>query len=247
MAVLAAGGGRAFARALHRLLPREDVVLLSDDAYAPYARRPPPVVVDRVGRLGTELVAGHRAKLVVLASAAACDDALAALRSRLPATPVVGIEASATRAAALSRGGLAAVVVGEGCVRGRHHARRLRGQWVGSGGLAAVTWPGLRELVDGGRAGDFDPAPRLAELAAASVDSLALACAHASAVAEPVTALAASHGIAVVDCSRVAALRVRATLLHHRALARRRRPGRLIEVSSDPARAVAGSPPFGGW
>ena len=39
------GHGISVARALQRLLPREDLLLLCDDAYAPYARRRPAVVV----------------------------------------------------------------------------------------------------------------------------------------------------------------------------------------------------------
>ena len=59
--------GISVARALQRLLPREDVLLLCDDAYAPYARRRPDVVVRRVAELLGQLRADG-AKLLVLAS-----------------------------------------------------------------------------------------------------------------------------------------------------------------------------------
>src|SRR4029078_11405276 len=45
------GHGIAVARALQRLLPREDLLLLCDDAYAPHARRRPAVGVARGPRL----------------------------------------------------------------------------------------------------------------------------------------------------------------------------------------------------
>ena len=59
--------GISVARALQRLLPREDLLLLCDDAYAPYARRRPDVVVRRVAELLGQLRADG-AKLLVLAS-----------------------------------------------------------------------------------------------------------------------------------------------------------------------------------
>ena len=68
MGILAEDGhGIAVARALQRLLPREDLLLLCDDAYAPYARRRPEIVVQRVTSLLAEL-RGDGAKILVLAS-----------------------------------------------------------------------------------------------------------------------------------------------------------------------------------
>jgi len=43
--------GLRVADELQRLMPREDVVLLADHAYAPYARRPGAVVCDRVAHM----------------------------------------------------------------------------------------------------------------------------------------------------------------------------------------------------
>lgn len=247
MAVLVGGsGGGAVVARLRARLPHEDVVVLADDAYAPYARRPPAVVIDRVGRLASELVGGHAAKLLVLASAAASEDALTALRAALPATPVVGVEAAAAHGAARAGGRLVAVVVGDGCVRGLLHARGLRRQRAGAGGVAVASWPGLRELVDRGRPAEFDPAPRIAELRAAGAGSLVLACPHAWSVAAQVAAAAAPAGIAVVDYADVLAGRVHRALVRGRAIARRRRPGRLLAISSDPVRG-APAHPIGGW
>ena len=78
--VLATGtGGYGAVRALRRALPHEDVVLVCDHAYAPYPRRPPRVVLDRIGRLADELAA-RPVKVLLVASAAATDEALAFLQ-----------------------------------------------------------------------------------------------------------------------------------------------------------------------
>src|SRR5690348_17826657 len=80
--VIASGfGGTAVCDAIVRLLPKEDTVLLADHAYAPYARRRSAVVIDRLTRLACDVAAERRPKLVVLASAQGCADALEPIRA----------------------------------------------------------------------------------------------------------------------------------------------------------------------
>ena len=118
-------GGVSVARALQRLLPREDLLLLCDDAYAPYARRRPDVVVRRV----TDLLARLRAdgaKLIVLASPQGVLDALALQPGSRVA--VIGLEAPIPQAGAACDGGAVAAVVEAGSMRGRLFGQALRRQ-----------------------------------------------------------------------------------------------------------------------
>ena len=196
------------------------------------------MVVDRVTRLADDLVA-EGAKVLVLASAAATGDALGAVRARVPGTlPVLGFDgALAVAAAAADERGVAAIV-GSGCVRGLPYmqaARRARG-----GPIAALAWPGLVELVESGRAAG----PAGAALVQAGLEALraqqdvavvALACAHAAAVAAHVHA--AAGDLQVVDGASVVAERTRATLVRAGLVARRRRRGRRVVMTSWPDRA----------
>jgi glutamate racemase len=234
IAILAAGaGGLAVARRLEALVPHEDVVVLGDQAYAPYAARSPRVVVDRVSRLVDDLV-GDGAKLVVLASAAATGDALATVRARLPAgVPVLGFEGVLPHAAARAAGRPVLAVVGAGCLRGLPHAQALR-RVRGGAAVTTVAWPGLAEAVEAGGAGLADVVAR----GLAGVDEgevLALACAHAAAAGPYVEA--AAGGRAVVDGAAVTAERVRLTLARNGLLAHRRRRGRRIVMTTWPDRA----------
>ncbi|HVI36186.1 MAG TPA: hypothetical protein VM684_08145, partial [Gaiellales bacterium] len=111
-------GGLAVCDAIVRLLPKEDTVLLADHAYAPYARRRPAVVIDRLTRLARDVVAERRAKLVVLASAQGCADALEPIRAGLAPLPVIGIDGIVPQAAARSASGRTALMTGAGCLRG---------------------------------------------------------------------------------------------------------------------------------
>jgi glutamate racemase len=215
--------GISVARALQRLLPREDLLLLCDDAYAPYARRRPDVVVQRVGRLLAELRADG-AKILVLASPQAVLDALAVQPAGRVA--LIGLEAPIPQAGAACGGGTVAAVVAAGSVRARtfgHALRRQRGASV----IHVEQWP-LDEAA---------AAARVPELIAAGVGALALTSPALSQL-RPAIEEAAAGELPVVEAGDVAAARVQRTLRHAGLLARRRRPGRLIVLSSDPVRAA---------
>jgi glutamate racemase len=209
------------------------VVLLADHAFAPYARRRAAVVCDRLTRLADDLVAERAPKLVVLASAQGCADALELLRERLAPLMVVGIDGIIPQASARSGLGRVAIVTGDSCLRGAQLARSLKRER--GGGM--VTWgaiAGLRELVEGGSATGAVVASEVARLTAAGIDAIALGCPHASTVAGEVK-LAAGEGVVVVDSAALAAERTRRLLMRAGLTARRRRPGRRVLMSSNPA------------
>jgi glutamate racemase len=235
--VLATGtGGFGAVRALRRALPHEDLVLVCDHAYAPYPRRPPAVVLDRVSRLADEL-AERPVKALLVASAAATDEALGVLQRRLAPLPVLGLDATLAAAGRLAPGGVVLAVAGEQCLRSLpfwQGVRRVRGPV----SVAVAEWAGLRELVESGG----DSAGALAaivgrELAALppEVTAIALVCPH-SAVLRPQIEQAAPH-VVLDDGIELAVERVRRQLALSSLLARRRRPGRSIVLSTDPNRA----------
>jgi glutamate racemase len=209
------------------------VVLLADHAFAPYARRRSTVVRDRLTRLAEELVAERAPKLLVLASAQGCADALDLLRERLAPVPVVGIDGIVSQASARSGLGRVAIVTGDSCLRGAQLARSLKHER--GGGM--VSWgsiAGLRELVEGGGDTQAAVATEIARLAAAGIDAIALGCPHASTVASEVK-LAAGERVVVVDSAALAAERTRRLLMRSGLTARRRRPGRRVLMSSNPS------------
>ena len=208
-------------------------MLLADHAFAPYARRRAVVVRDRLTRLADDLVAERAPKLVVLASAQGCADALELLRERLAPLMVVGIDGIVPQASARSGLGRVAIVTGDSCLRGAQLARSLKRER--GGGM--VTWgaiAGLRELVEGGDDARPVVAAEIARLTAGGIDAIALGCPHASAVAGEVKS-AAGESVVVVDSAALAAERTRRLLMRAGLTARRRRPGRRVLMSSNPA------------
>ena len=216
--------GISVARAVQRLLPREDLVLLCDDAYAPYARRRPDLVVRRVGELLAQLRADG-AKLLVLASPQGVLDALA---SQPPgAVALIGLEAPIPQAGAACGGGAVAAVVVAGTMRGRSFGQALRRQR-GASAIHLEEW-------------QLDPAvvaARMPALIAAGVEALALT---SPALSELRSAIDEATGgaLAIVEAGDVAAARAQRTLRHAGLLSRRKRPGRLVVLSTDPVRSVS--------
>jgi glutamate racemase len=112
--------GLRVADELQRLMPREDIVLLADHAYAPYARRPGAVVCDRVTHMVEALRREYGCKLVVLASLQATLDSAGAVGA-------VGMTlAPAVARAATAAGGTVGVWVEPGSVRGPQLKAELR-------------------------------------------------------------------------------------------------------------------------
>lgn len=239
IAVLASGfGGLAVCDAIQRVLPKEDVVLMADHAYAPYAPKRAAFVTHRVTALARDVISEWTPKMVVLGSAQGCADALDSLRTSLAPIPVVGIDGIAGQAAARSRRGAVALVTGAGCMRGAQLARSLKRER--GGGL--VTWiaiEGLREAVETRRDGVGMIADALGPALEAGVDAVALGCPHASAVGPAIKAFA-GEAVPVVDSSALAAERVRRLLMRGGLTARRRRPGRRVLISSNPALGQSG-------
>ena len=226
MGILAEDGhGIAVARALQRLLPREDLLLLCDDAYAPYARRRPAR-----GRLARRRACSANcesdgAKIIVIASPQAVLDALAAQPAGSVA--LIGLEAPIAQAGAACGGGAVAAVVVEGGVRPRTFGQALR-RARGASAIHLEQWP-----LD-----DADAvAARVPALIAAGVGALALTSPALSRL-RPAIERASGGELPVVEAGDVAAQRVQRALRHAGLLARRRRPGRLIVISSNPSRAA---------
>lgn len=213
----------SLARALQRILPREDLLLLCDDAFAPYARRRPDVVARRVTALLAQL-RGDGAKLIVLASPQGALDALAFQTTSDVA--LIAFEAPIPQAGAACGGGAVAAVVEAGSVRGRLFGQALRRQR-GASAIHVEQW-----AIDAAAA-----AARIPVLIGAGVGALALTSPSLSQLL-PVLEEAAAGRLAIVTATDVAAARCERTLRHAGLLARRQRPGRLIMLSSDPGRAV---------
>ena len=220
--VLAEGaGGVVVARAIQARLPKEDVSVLADHAYAPYASRPARTVTARAPALAAELAAGG-IKLLVVASLQMGEDALQAI-AEAAAVPTLALDATLPHAAALARSGRIAAVWAEGTLRAGPWLRRHRFER-GGAEVVPLPWHGLAAAVEAGRHPD-----------GASVPEVPDDCVVA--LLDPYAATQAARFSDAVDCTEVAAERVHRQLVRMQALARRQRAGRILLRSSHPVRA----------
>jgi hypothetical protein len=163
------------------------------------------------------------AKILVLASPQAVLDAVAAQSPG--GVALIGLEAPIAQAGAACGGGAVAAVVVAGSMRGRTFGQALHRQR-GASAIYVEEW-----ALDAAAA-----AQRVPALIAAGVGALALTSPALSQLRPAIAAAAA--GLPIVEAGDVAAARAQRTLLHSGLLSRRKRPGRLTVVSSNPARAA---------
>jgi glutamate racemase len=193
-------GGLSVLRHLRELLPTESVLYAADTAWCPYGSRPPAVVRRRTFAIVDELVARGIAELVVACNTASTV-ALAGLRRRYPALPIVGMEPAVKPAAALTTTGAVGVLATATTARGEALARLV--DRFGRGVAVHVAVPaGLVELVEAGQ-GDSPAAeaivgPIAEEWRRHDVDVVVLGCTHYPFARSLVERLA-GPGVEVID------------------------------------------------
>jgi glutamate racemase len=222
--VLAEGaGGVIVARAIQARLPKEDVAVLADHAYAPYAARSARVVAARAPALAAEL-AGDGIKLLVVASLQLGEDALAAV-AEAAAVPTLALDATLPYAARRVDAERIAAIWADGTLRAVPWLRKHRFERGGTEVLP-FPWRGLAEAIEAGR----HPDP-------ASVPDVPEGCVVA--LLDPYASTQAARFDDPADCGVIVAERVHRQLVQMRALARRKRDGRILLRSSHPVRAQA--------
>jgi glutamate racemase len=147
--VLAEGaGGVIVARAIQARLPKEDVAVLADHAYAPYAARSARVVAARAPALAAEL-AGDGIKLLVVASLQLGEDALAAV-AEAAAVPTLALDATLPYAARRVDAERIAAIWADGTLRAVPWLQKHRFERGGTEVLP-FPWRGLAEAIEAGR------------------------------------------------------------------------------------------------
>ena len=113
-------GGISVLRAIHALLPREELYYFGDGANAPYGTRPPEEVRALTCEHAARLLA--RAKALVVACNTATALSITALRRRYPGVPILGIEPALKPAVACAPNGRVLVLATPTTLRERRFA-----------------------------------------------------------------------------------------------------------------------------
>ena len=206
-------GGLSVANAVSGLLPRESLLYVADNAYAPYGPRPAAEILERSRRLTAWLLA-RGAKLIVVACNTATSVAIDALRAEYRGLPFVGLEPAVKPASQATRVG----VLATRATLASERYRTLRAAYFGDRPVIEDSCAGLVPLIEAEGAGGPGVKARLAEIlapmTAASVDTLVLGCTHYPLVAADITGLCGPD-VRLIDPSPAAARQVERLLVGH--------------------------------
>jgi glutamate racemase len=207
-------GGLSVLRALRRHLPGVRCSYIADTAFTPWGDRPASWVVARCVQLSAWLIDppsdppsdppgsppseaphappstpphGAGADLVLVACNTGTTQAIAALRTRWPAVPFVGVEPGIKPAVAASHKRRVAVMATRGTLASPR-LRQLVDHHAGDAQVLRLPCPGLVEAIERADEGDATLSAQLDEIAAtlraADVDTVVLGCTHYPLIAD---------------------------------------------------------------
>jgi glutamate racemase len=173
-------GGLSILKALHERLPGAPLLYVADSANAPYGERSDTFIAERSERIAAHLL-GQGASMLVVACNTATAVAVAALRGRWPAVPVVAVEPGLKPAVASSRNGRIGVMATPATLRSEKFLKLLEAHR-GHADVRLMPCPGLAAMIEQGAE---DPAGLAAllegfcgPLRAHGVDTVVLGCTH---------------------------------------------------------------------
>lgn len=215
------------AELVREALPREDLLVVADHAFAPYGRRRPDQVRERVQDLADDLV-GEGAKALLLAGG----HASFAARPAADGIPMRGLEAGLREALAAAAGGSTACVFAPDEVPTMILARAIRG--LRGGG--SVTLVERR---------DDDPAALVDRVRTTAPDAATLVLLTPAAFADVDAVGEAASEMVVVDALAAAARALVHDIRRHRLLAHHGlRTGRITAFATRGSTSGAPRPPL---
>jgi glutamate racemase len=218
-------GGLTIWRAVRRLLPRESLIFLADDAHVPYGEKTP----EELHLLTAEIVRfflRHDVKLVVVACNTATVYAIDYLREQFPDIPFVGVVPVVKTLASRTRSGRIAVLSTPATSRS-DYLQRLIDEFAPGLEVTNVGCDGLEDLIETGDIRGREVTEllerHLAPVAAARPDVLGLGCTHYPFLRARIKKILGPE-VRVFDPSRPVARRVRQLLTWASQLATQEEP-----------------------
>ena len=173
-------GGLSVLREIRARLPHESLLYVADSGHVPYGEKSAEFIRARSQHIA-EFLLGQGAKALVLACNTATAAAVAELRERYPALPIVGMEPAVKPAAAATRSGVVGVLATTGTLKSAKFAALLD-RFAADVRVITQPCPGLVEQIE---AGELDSTRTRAllqgwvePLLAEGCDTLILGCTH---------------------------------------------------------------------
>lgn len=216
-------GGLSILQALRRQLPQENFVYFADTLNAPYGEKDEQWVTDRTQQIAHELLA-QGSKALVVACNTATAAAIAALRTRWPEVPIVGIEPAIKPAVAVSKTGCIGVLATQRTLASAKFKNAVADHLPASTQLRTQAATGLAWAIEVGNPTQITAliAQHLLALAPfgqgpGQVDTLVLGCTHYPFVSGQIQAVAGPE-VTIVDNGPAVARQTQAVLQRHHLL-----------------------------
>lgn len=218
-------GGLTVWRAIRRLLPRESLIFLADDAHVPYGEKSS----EELRLLTADIVRfflRHDVKLMVVACNTATVYAIDHLRQQFPEMPFVGVVPVVKTLASRTRSGRIAVLSTPATSRS-DYLKRLVGEFAPRLEVTNVGCDGLEDIIESGNIRGREVTKvlerHLAPVLAAQPDVVGLGCTHYPFLRARIKKIL-GPGVRVFDPSRPVARRVRQLLTLSSELAEQEEP-----------------------
>ncbi|HXH03506.1 MAG TPA: glutamate racemase [Candidatus Competibacteraceae bacterium] len=213
-------GGLSVLGEIRALLPHEELLYVADAGHVPYGEKSPGYIQARSLAIAEFLLA-QGCKALVVACNTATAAAVALLRERFAAIPIVAIEPAVKPAAAATRSGIVGVLATSGTLESARFAALLD-RFANGVRVLTQPCPGLVECVERAELDGPDTRALLERytgpLLQAGADTLILGCTHYPFL-KPLLAELAGPEIALIDTGAAVARRLRQQLQQHGLLA----------------------------
>lgn len=213
-------GGLSVLRAIHDLLPAEQLLYLADQAHVPYGPRPLEEVREFAHEI-THFLIRQKAKLIVVACNAASAASLHDLRREFPDIPFVGMEPAVKPAAEHTQSGRVGVLATPATFQGKLYASVVE-RFASGVEIYQDTCPGLVKQIE---SGDLDSLATRGILESAlqpmlrqGIDTVVLGCTHYPFVI-PLIQEIAGPSVRVIDPAPAVAQQVQRILVSRQDLA----------------------------
>lgn len=193
-------GGLSVYRHIQKLLPRENITYLADQAHVPYGGRTTAEIV-QFSRAITRFLLAQPVKMVVVPCNTASAAALTLLRQEFPDIPFVGMEPAVKPAARQTTSGKVGVLATAGTIESERYGRLMQ-QYAQDIEVFEDPCPGLVAMIEAGQVQapetELFLRQRLAPLLANDVDTLVLGCTHYPFI-RPLLEKIAGEQITIID------------------------------------------------
>lgn len=172
-------GGLSVWKELVKILPGNNFVYLSDNAYCPYGERPQEEIIERACKI-TDFLISLDVKIVVVACNTATAAAIETLRNRY-SMPFVGMEPAVKPAALHSRTGVIGVLATKNTFKGKLYSGTLQ-KFASEVKVVEQVGYGLVELVEAGKTNGVETTKLLKKyilpMITLGADHIVLGCTH---------------------------------------------------------------------